>query len=84
VGDVESGCVDVAEIGDWGGEILRRREVELRGLRPESATRQQPRFQSCSIAITAWRLAVTEPLAAPTATEGKARFGKQKSAIDFD
>ena len=29
VGDVESGCVDVAEIGDWGGEILRRREVEF-------------------------------------------------------
>jgi hypothetical protein len=29
VGDVESGCVDVAEIGDWGGEILRRGEVEF-------------------------------------------------------
>ena len=29
MGDVESGCVDVAEIGDWGGEILPRREVEF-------------------------------------------------------
>jgi len=55
----------------------------LRGLRPVSAMRPRPRFRSCSIDITAYRLAVTERLAGLTVAGGKGAFWKQKSPIDL-
>jgi hypothetical protein len=56
----------------------------LHGLRPESATRPRPRFRSCSIDTTAYRLAVTEQLGGLRAAVGQGTFGKQKSPIDLD
>src|SRR5713226_10300322 len=56
----------------------------LHGLRVESATRPRPRFRSCSIDITAYRLAVTEQLDVLAAAKGNGTFWKQKSPIDLD
>jgi hypothetical protein len=45
--------------------------------------RPRPRFRSCSIDITAYRLAATEQFAGLTVAEGKVAFWKQKSPIDL-
>ena len=47
---------------------------ELHGLQPASATRPRRRFQSYSIDIMAYRLAVIEQLGALTVVEGKLKW----------